>query len=600
MFTQRPRRIWFARYVEARTWFIKDFKSVEYSEVNLQNGHLTVLTGPNSIGKSSVLQSILMLCQSFNSYGDELVLNGGLAKLGLPEEVVRDGCDSCSIGIEYMFNRGGRHVHSDSVSDSVKCEISLFPSEVQSGEVVTSTLSIGGLRLESSDSTFVFQKTKEDNDVVEIRDKTPLNHMLDSADLKDMSFLRAVPQHGEELKRTYVVFHGLLPIAIVKLRSQKEAFDWYRRDLRDYIDSGLRDTGWERMSYRYLRMLTDKLSTGSDDDAYNLMRLESRDGMREFSNRLGTLPPKDLDAVLDTIAKELSEERPYVFESIDGPASRFDYDLSSNEGAGYFHRLHTLLGGLVAAMMDIAEEVVYIGPLRDDPRVISPLVEETGSNIPIGIKGERAAVVLWLHSQEKRYFRLPYKKHGDLTLGQAVSKWADYLGVASEINASSMQKLGTRINLNVGGSSRDLTQVGVGASQAIPIIVGILTAKRGSTVIIEQPELHLHPSAQARLADFFLYARPDISIVIESHSEALITRLRRRVVEDERLSKRINIQFFEKSSDGGVVGHNLGIDAFGNLDAWPSGFMDAVQEDSRIILRSAIAKRKKMRGNGGQ
>ena len=82
-----------------------------------------------------------------------------------------------------------------------------------------------------------------------------------------------------------------------------------------------------------------------------------------------------------------------------------------------------------------------------------------------------------------------------------------------------------------------------------------------SVVIIEQPELHLHPSAQAKLADFLLFARPDVTILIESHSEALITRLRRRVVENEALSNNISIQFFERDgANGGVVGHALEID----------------------------------------
>jgi len=78
-----------------------------------------------------------------------------------------------------------------------------------------------------------------------------------------------------------------------------------------------------------------------------------------------------------------------------------------------------------------------------------------------------------------------------------------------------------------------ITDVGFGVSQVLPVITLCYYAPRGSVVVLEQPEIHLHPSVQAGLADVFLHAAKTqgIQILVESHSEHLLRRLQRRVAE---------------------------------------------------------------------
>ena len=88
----------------------------------------------------------------------------------------------------------------------------------------------------------------------------------------------------------------------------------------------------------------------------------------------------------------------------------------------------------------------------------------------------------------------------------------------------------------------DITDVGFGVSQVLPVIIQGFLSKERSITLVEQPEIHLHPKMQADLADLFI----DIAInknvkkgssskylIIETHSEYLLKRLRRRISENK-------------------------------------------------------------------
>lgn len=99
---------------------------------------------------------------------------------------------------------------------------------------------------------------------------------------------------------------------------------------------------------------------------------------------------------------------------------------------------------------------------------------------------------------------------------------------------------------------QDLTHVGVGVSQVLPILVMCLLAEPDTTLIFEQPELHLHPKVQTLLGDFFLSMSPlGKQCVLETHSEYLINRLRFRAAASNSyvIANRIKMYFVEKYGD---------------------------------------------------
>lgn len=121
-------------------------------------------------------------------------------------------------------------------------------------------------------------------------------------------------------------------------------------------------------------------------------------------------------------------------------------------------------------------------------------------------------------------------------LRSSVSFWLQHLNLARDISVESLAKNINLFQLNLEGAGRtpqaNVADVGYGISQVLPVIVQGLLMRPGSVYMVQQPELHLHPDAQAGLADFFLYlAFYGIRVVVETHSEYMLIRLRRRLAE---------------------------------------------------------------------
>jgi predicted ATPase len=131
-------------------------------------------------------------------------------------------------------------------------------------------------------------------------------------------------------------------------------------------------------------------------------------------------------------------------------------------------------------------------------------------------------------------------------------------------------------------------------SQVLPILVLALLADPGSTLIFEQPELHLHPRVQTRLADFFVsLATLDKQCLVETHSEYLINRLRflAAVAEDDNVSLSTLLYFVERDKAHSHY-RPIRINQFGVIDDWPSGFFDESEELAASILKAGAAKRR--------
>jgi predicted ATPase len=110
-------------------------------------------------------------------------------------------------------------------------------------------------------------------------------------------------------------------------------------------------------------------------------------------------------------------------------------------------------------------------------------------------------------------------------------------------------------------------------------------AKPGQIVLLEQPELHLHPALQQKLADFLL-AMVDSGrqIIVETHSEYLITRLRLRTVQVPENADLFNIVFATNSPEDGTKYVSTQVDSNGSLNTWPEGFFDEATSDLEEMM----------------
>lgn len=125
--------------------------------------------------------------------------------------------------------------------------------------------------------------------------------------------------------------------------------------------------------------------------------------------------------------------------------------------------------------------------------------------------------------------------------------------------------------------------MGFAFSYLLPIIVAGLLAKTGDTLIIENPEAHLHSKAQARLTKFLVkVANTGVQVVLESHSEHILNGLRIAAKEGTIEHKNINILYFKDNTEEPFM--QLPIDRNGDIDVWPEGFFDQYDEDLQTLL----------------
>jgi predicted ATPase len=133
----------------------------------------------------------------------------------------------------------------------------------------------------------------------------------------------------------------------------------------------------------------------------------------------------------------------------------------------------------------------------------------------------------------------------------------------------------------------NITDVGFGVSQFLPVLVQCYYAPPGSVILIEQPEIHLHPAAQSCLADLFIEvihsreerAPRDVQLIIESHSEHFLRRLQRRIAEKQLSNDEVAAYFCEASATGAKI-RPLDVDEFGNIRNWPDRFFGDTMEDA--------------------
>ena len=245
-----------------------------------------------------------------------------------------------------------------------------------------------------------------------------------------------------------------------------------------------------------------------------------------------------------------------------------------------------------------ARNVFYLGPLREDPHPVNRRSLVPGSSA-LGTKGEYMTAVLLDHADD--WINAPWPGKGELgckeaTLLEAVEEWLRFFDVAVETD---LEETGLGPVLQIkdreGGKWMHLTHVGVGVSQLLPVIVLCLLADEGSIIMLEQPELHLHPALQQRLGDFLLAcANSGRQLIVETHSEYIVSRLRRWIAlaPDDSLVSTVEILFAKKDERGDTHFRPVRANAYGGIEEWPEDFFDQSASEAQEILRAAIKKRK--------
>jgi predicted ATPase len=139
--------------------------------------------------------------------------------------------------------------------------------------------------------------------------------------------------------------------------------------------------------------------------------------------------------------------------------------------------------------------------------------------------------------------------------------------------------------------------------QVLPVLTQVFYAPPKSTVLMEQPEIHLHPGVQAELADLFIAAinareesaPRDVQLIIESHSEHLLRRLLRRIAEEELRESDVAMYFCSPADAGATIGR-LEVDSYGDIRNWPIDFFGDELDDVSAQAERALRRRVEVAG----
>ena len=135
------------------------------------------------------------------------------------------------------------------------------------------------------------------------------------------------------------------------------------------------------------------------------------------------------------------------------------------------------------------------------------------------------------------------------------------------------------------GPWRNLIDVGYGVSQALPVITELLRENAPDTFLLQQPEVHLHPMAQAALGSLFCQVvGPERQLIVETHSDHLLDRVRMEVRDGTKLRPDdVSILFFERG-DLDVRIHSLRIDEAGNILGAPPSYRSFFMQETERSL----------------
>jgi len=397
--------------------------------------------------------------------------------------------------------------------------------------------------------------------------------------------LRVRSANGDATRRTYILMQGLLPIAVVRHIASDKLRSTYAEQFVEAM-TGNQATRLRSAALQELSSLVSKRHFLEERGLEIDERLPAAIQRRWTSHDWANLPP-GARADLVLAASRQRSEVPWAFRYVDSYGASFSRSGVIETGSyGVEDGIIALLDSVYEEMWSLGNDVAYLGPLREEPRVTQGAWDERTKGLPVGVRGELSAEVLNRLQEERGFYHDWDGNQLFVPLLEAISKWSDYLGIGSSVSVTDHGKLGRGVQLNVGGTDRDLTAIGVGASQLLPVVLAVLTAPRGAVLCIEQPELHLHPAVQSRLADLLLFARNDVHCVIETHSEYLLMRARLRVAEGRVTPEMVDVLFVEQEH-GVSTFEYLSVDDFGDLSRWPNGFFDT-QEIESMRLISAI------------
>jgi predicted ATPase len=525
----------------------KNYKAFESGCIEIKP--ITLLLGANSVGKSSILQLLLMLQQTAltENYRSALRLHGKYAGLGENENIFKDKKTDSDLVLSFEF--------------SDKTLFKLLKGELL--EELTHTI----LRPISYLSNYYFHTTKENKLGLKLSDKTNRILRKDIWKSKD-EFIDAIKELENlktQLRKIYVKDKG------INERIIKTDIDFLINSTSD-LDNILMDSTNYGIFYDYIKNL-NKVSSNNFNLVFNIRNIKFS---KEDLLKITKVALYNKDKCIIELSLMINEKK-NSYEDFELISSFFSDILKTD---AFKDELLRNLNFDSTLFSIFSENSQVSRRFSDDnlsliPKVIIMIINNSIQNIKNSFERRLINYVSPLRAHPKRYYFLDKANinimldtlDGDsLTevlkennvVKTKVNKWLKNFGLS--VDVSTLQDVIHRLKVTQHGLSLDITDVGFGISQVLPVIVQGFLSFNGSLTIIEQPEIHLHPKMQADLADLFIDIvksensnDPEKYLIIETHSEYLLKRLRRRMAENKKISPDdVAIYYFHPRNEAGT------------------------------------------------
>lgn len=561
---------------------------------------LSVLMGANSSGKSSALQTLLALKQTIecNSPDIDLLLSGKYVTLGDFDDAINSHEKGYfSFGVSVIGDEFTENYGVDSLSNVIWKFCSSAEKDVILDEIVFGVAS-EQLKL-----------AKKDNDSYNIS----INGTDTALTVKvnNLLFTKLYVNYNKEFN---TLFYNFINEILKFLLPQKKINSFEKTEIVSLSTV-------EKFYFELMRRgLNRTIEQEDEDNSSNIVNLVNRilDDIEEYckiqfkyyANFQGM--PRNfkenvlfnciynhndiekLERILEKYEKLLAEnqEKEYIHEY--DCADEFDiniiYRLGSEEKginsecdvvSDAFRIYNGILNGII-------RRIFYLGPIREKPQGLYNVGFET---IPkyVGTTGAYFASVL-LRKNKIREYILPDNEIETMSLLDALDEWAIHLNVASEVKVEKKNSFGFSVSVfNTQRQKSDIMNVGIGTSQVLPVLITGLLSEPGEYLLFEQPELHLHPYSQSRLADFFVeLVKQGRKIIIETHSEYFVLRMRYQILVNGISENDIVVNFFQNK--GGTQIRQGELSGYGNLQ-YPDDFRDETQKLLDDLMNAALEKR---------
>lgn len=604
----------------------KNFKSLKNCEIELSP--LTVLVGENSSGKSSVLQVLGFLAELENleeGWGNLVPLNAGTFKLGTFDQLV--STSSMTLDGPKRMELGRARSHGDR---DLSLVLELEPSDTPGQAIICGV---------KSERTSLIALPRDI--ALSIADDIRSARLDSSEGLPDDSLLENDFSDGGALSsgtfiRQYRSFENEESLAVLFTEALEAG--------EVYVEASDLDKVSDRRRGRFFTLS----ASGPEDEyfveSYSVEQFNYlRHSLRRFDRRSQRFNRSDAGEVLlqegriideaHTIAIGYEELMALTLQAFDeaGGAGLWALDFGdvlkaaplifkTGESISQFvidvkHRLESRDGPPIVSRNRTFRKISfrtarrtgdrnsgqtrYLSGLRTKPSPISEM--NFGSALaPLGSQGQYESAIR--EANKRKQVRCPIidemgrSNFKYMALNDAVGYWLSRFGIAKEVRSELQGNIGYRTELVdiQTNEARDPTFYGIGASQLLPVLTLCLLAEPGDTILIEQPELHVHPGPQQILGDFLLgITESDVQVVVETHSEYLVNRLRRRMVEDptSQLEERVSILYASRV-DGSTTFERLIPTPDGSFAHWPDGFFDQGANEAEQIMRAVISKRR--------